>query len=158
MQTSSETRNVPAGSSHETAPIRVTYRDTDRMGYVYYANYLVWFEIGRTELLRAFGDSYREWEDAHGVFLPVSSCGVQYRQSARYEDEVIVRTRVSRITKASIDFRYEVARVPDGTLLATGSTRHAVISRDGRIRRVADKLLPELWARRSAIDECEEAG
>lgn len=158
MQTSSKTNTAHQACVHETAPIRVTYRDTDRMGHVYYANYLLWFEIGRTELLRGCGDSYREWEDKHGVFLPVSSCGVQYHRSAMYDDLIVVRTHVTRITKASIDFRYDVLRIPDRTLLATGSTRHALISRDGRIVRLADRLLPDLWANRPASNDSQEAG
>ncbi|MGB9691785.1 MAG: acyl-CoA thioesterase [Candidatus Sumerlaeaceae bacterium] len=127
----------------EQAPVvRVTYRDTDRMGAVYYANYLVWFEIGRVELLRSLGQSYKDWEDVHGVFLPVAQCTVEYKRSARYDDLVRIETSITRLTEASITFSYEIVRLPDCELLATGATRHPFVDKNGRILRVASKLLP----------------
>ena len=103
--------------------IRVTYRDTDQMGFVYYANYLVYFETGRTELLRDLGRSYKDLEQA-GVFLPVLECTCRYHGPARYDDVVEVATRVVRWTRAALDFAYECRRADDGSLLATGTTRH----------------------------------
>ncbi len=129
----------------DAAPlVRVTYRDTDRMGAVYYANYLVWFEIGRVELLRSIGQSYKDWEDVHGVFLPVADCHVEYKRSARYDDLVRIETAVTRLTEASITFHYRILRMPEGELLAVGSTRHPFVAKDGRIVRVASKLLPDV--------------
>jgi acyl-CoA thioester hydrolase len=136
----------------ERAPtVRVTYRDTDRMGAVYYANYLVWFEIGRVELLRSLGQSYRQWEDVHGIYLPVVECHVEYRRSAAYDELVRIDTVVTRLTEASITFGYRIVRVEDDLLLASGSTRHPFVDRSGRVVRVASKLLP----RRS---QSEDAG
>jgi len=127
--------------------VRVTYRDTDRMGHVYYANYLVWFEIGRTEMLRDLGMTYREWEDVHGIFLPVASCWIDYHKGALYDDVVRIETRISVLTRASITFEYRLVHDTAGDLLATGGTRHPFLSKDGRVVRVAHKVLPDLFAR-----------
>ena len=131
--------------THTTPPIRVTYRDTDRMGYVYYAQYLVWFEMGRTELLRSLGSAYKTWEDEHGVFLPVRDASIQYRQPAVYDDEVAVETRLTRITKVSVSFDYTVIRTRDNQVLATGATSHPFVNSSGTICRVGDKLLPQFF-------------
>ena len=102
------------------ALVRVTYRDTDKMGHAYYANYLVWFEIGRTELLRSMGRSYRQWEDEEGVFLPVSACWVDYKKGARYDEMVRIRVTIGQLTRATIEFRYTLTNDATGELLATG--------------------------------------
>lgn len=136
--------NEQSQEAHETT-VRVTYRDTDQMGHVYYANYLVWFEMGRTEMLRAMNMCYKDWEDRHGIHLPVASCTVHYRLGARYDDEVIIRTRISGLTRASVEFSYDIVRKADGALLATGTTRHPFLSSDGRVMRVAHELLPHLF-------------
>lgn len=127
------------------APVRVTYRDTDRMGYTYHSQYLVWFEMGRTELLRAQGTTYRQWEDDHGVYLPVRECSVRYVTPARYDDLVVVTTQIVRLTRASIAFDYTAVRQEDGSVLATGQTVHAFVDDTGRVLRVADRLLPHLF-------------
>lgn len=127
----------------EKAPVvRVTYRDTDRMGYAYYANYLVWFEIGRTELLRSLGQSYKDWEDVHGVYLPVAECHVEYKRSAQYDDLLRIETVVTRLTEASISFQYFVYRIPDNVLIATGTSKHPFVNKKGKIVRVGHTLLP----------------
>lgn len=125
--------------------MRVTYRDTDRMGHVYYANYLVWFEIGRTELLREMGMCYRDWEEIHRIFLPVSSCSIDYRRSAQYDDQIRIETRITQITRATVTFSYEICHDVTQELLAKGQTKHAFVTEDGKIARVADKLLPQLF-------------
>jgi len=122
--------------------VRVTYRDTDRMGYAYYANYLVWFEIGRTELLRSLGQSYKDWEDVHGVYLPVAECHVEYKRSAQYDDLLRIETVVTRLTEASISFQYFVYRIPDNVLIATGTSKHPFVNKKGKIVRVGHTLLP----------------
>ncbi len=143
----------PAGSGaeplarHVAGPLRVTYADTDRMGFVYHSNYFIWFEIGRTELLRAVGGtSYRDWEEKEGVFLPVSSCWADFRKAARYDDLIEVATAVTQISRVSITFEYEVRPAGGGDVLAVGGTRHAFTDGNGRIVRAADRLLPELFA------------
>lgn len=126
---------------------RVTYRDTDRMGHVYYANYLVWMEIGRTDLLRNYGKTYRQWEDEDRIFIPVSSCWIDYKSPAQYDDLLEIRTTVTHITRASITFEYEIVRAEDGVLLARGGTTHPFIDETGRIKRVGDRIMPELFPR-----------
>lgn len=114
--------------------VRVTYRDTDQMGYVYYANHLVWFEIGRTEFVRRLGRPYREIEQA-GIFLPVVSARVDYRAPARYDDLIEIRTKVSRLSHVGISFDYRLTRRESGgeILIAEGSTRHAFTDRTGKV-------------------------
>lgn len=126
--------------------VRATYHDTDRMGHVYYGNYATWFEIGRNEILRHLGHRYREWEDVHGVFLPVAELHIEYRRSAEYDDLVRIETHVTRITRASVEFYYEIFETTGDTLLAQGRTKHAFIDRAGKVVRVADRLIPELFA------------
>lgn len=114
--------------------VRVTYRDTDQMGNVYYANHLVWFEIGRTELVRQIGKVYREIE-ASGVFLPAVSVQINYRAPARYDDLLEIRTRVTKMSHVGIAFEYRIVRrePPDEALIAEGSSRHAFVDRNGKI-------------------------
>ena len=124
------------------AAVRVTYRDTDQMGVVYYANHLVWFEIGRTELIREMGMTYRDME-REGVYLPVVSATVNYRNPARYDDLVEVRTRITKLSRASITFDYRIVRADEDseTLIATGTTRHGFLDREGRITERGFELL-----------------
>lgn len=135
----------PALASCTAGPIRVTYRDTDRMGYAYHSQYLVWFEIGRTELLRSLGTAYIHWEEHEGVYLPVRSAQVQYRVPAKYDDLVMIHTDMVRITRASVTFQYRITRDGSHELLAEGSTVHAFVDNKGLIIRVADRLLPQFF-------------
>ena len=111
--------------------MRVRYAETDQMGVVYYANYFVWFEVGRTDLLRDAGWSYREME-LEGVALPVIEAHCEYRQSARYDDELEIRTTGSQLSPVRVAFDYEVVRPSDAATIATGRTIHAALDRDGR--------------------------
>jgi acyl-CoA thioester hydrolase len=111
--------------------VRARYAETDRMGVVYYANYLVWFEVGRTEWLRDTGWSYREMEH-DGVALPVIEVHCDYRRAARYDDEVEIRTKATLVTPVRIRFDYELRRSGDAIALATGHTVHAALDPDGR--------------------------
>ncbi len=119
--------------------LRVIYGDTDQMGVVYYANYLRWFEAGRTEFLRAKGLSYSEFEAREKLQLPVSEAGVKYLLPARYDDLVAIETSLVQARRASARFEYEVRRGPD--LLATGFTVHACVDAEGRIRRLPEPFL-----------------
>jgi acyl-CoA thioester hydrolase len=118
---------------------------TDQMGVVYYANYLEFFEIGRTSLLRTSGWAYRDME-ADGYFLPVIHAACDYLVSARYDDLLEIRTTVARLTRVRIDFAYDIVR-RDGeqipVVLARGVTRHAIVDAQGRPRRLAG-----VWAER----------
>ena len=122
-----------------TSTVRVRYAETDKMGVVYYANYLVWFEVGRTDWLRETGWSYREME-VDGLALPVTEVHCAYRQSAKYDDEIDVRTRASKASAVRIQFDYEVVRRADGVVMATGYTVHATIDRQGRPVRLPERV------------------
>jgi acyl-CoA thioester hydrolase len=111
--------------------IRVIYGDTDQMGFVYYANYLRYFEAGRNEFLRAHGLIYRDFESRHRIFLPVVDVQVSYKAPARYDDLLAVDTGIDRVGRASVRFRYRVLR--DDTLVATGHTVHASVNQSGAI-------------------------
>jgi len=142
----SSERHLPKLVGKNAPLVRVTYAQTDRMGFAYYANYFVWFEIGRMELLRSLGQSYREWEDVHGVYLPVAECHCEYRHSAHYDDLLRIETTIAALSKASITFAYQVVRETDGLVLAQGITRHPFVNRDGKVVRIADKLLPHCFS------------
>ena len=119
--------------------VRVRYAETDQMGVVYYANYLVWFEVGRTDLLRESGWSYREMEiDGYG--LPVIETHCSYRESARYDDELEVRTTGAMLSPVRVQFAYEVVRASDAATLATGTTVHATVDRTGRPCRLPERV------------------
>jgi len=120
--------------------VRVRYAETDQMGVVYYANYYVWFEVGRTDLLRESGWSYREME-REGLSLPVIESHCEYKQSARYDDEIEVRTRGGIISLVRVRFDYDVSRAADGALLAVGHTVHASLDRDTRPRRLPNRVV-----------------
>lgn len=111
--------------------VRVRYAETDQMGVVYHANYLVWFEVGRTDLLRAFGWTYREME-ASGVRLPVLEAHCEYRRPARYDDELEICTRGRLLSPVRLEFTYEVRLKEDQRVVATGYTRHAAVDLTGR--------------------------
>ena len=124
--------------------VRVRYAETDKMGVVYHANYLIWFEIGRTSWLRDTGWSYRHMED-EGLALPVIAAHCEYAQSARYDDELEVRTRASLLSPVRIRFDYEVAKDGDAAALATGYTVHVTLDRQGRAVRLPERVR-ELFA------------
>ena len=98
----------------QTIDIRVRYAETDKMGVVYHANYFMWFEIGRCELLRGIGRSYREME-AEGIWLPVIEAHCEYKSPARYDDELRVKTNGKLLSPARVEFAYEITRPCDGT-------------------------------------------
>jgi acyl-CoA thioester hydrolase len=116
--------------------VRVRYAETDQMGVVYYANYFVWFEIGRTELLRTLGGTYRELE-ADGLTLPVIAAHCEYAAPCRYDDELVIVTRGRLLSPIRVAFTYAVER--DGVVAATGRTEHAAIA-GGRPRRLPPAL------------------
>ena len=109
------------------------------MGVVYYANYLVWFEVGRTDLLRESGWNYREME-VEGFSLPVVEAHCTYRQSAKYDDEIEVRTTGAMLSPVRVQFTYEVVRVTDAVTLATGTTVHATLDHAGRPCRLPERV------------------
>jgi acyl-CoA thioester hydrolase len=108
---------------------RVTYVETDKMGFVYYGNYLTYFEIGRTELIRSLGRPYSELED-EGYYLPVIEASCRYMKSARYDDLLTIRTVVSECKGVRLGFKYEILR--DNEKLAQGMTLHAFVDGQGK--------------------------
>lgn len=117
--------------------LRVRYEEADPMGFLHHARFFVYFEMGRTELLRASGGCYRQMEE-EGILIVVVKAECRYREPARYDDLLTIRTMVDRVTPAKIEHRYEVLR--EGRKLAEGRTTLAVIDRQGRVRRVPDWL------------------
>lgn len=120
---------------------RVIYGDTDQMGVVYYANYLRWFEKGRSEFLRQIGLPYSTIEQ-QGFNFPVVDVNCRYIQSARYDDVIQIETELVDLRRASLSFVYRISRPTDHGQLASGSTKHACLDRAGRVSRVP-KLLQE---------------
>ncbi len=113
---------------------RVIYGDTDQMGVVYYANYLRFFEMGRSALFRHLGLSYREIE-ARGYVLPVSEASCRYLAPAHYDDVLRIETSLDTSVRAGMKFDYAIRREPDGLILASGQTRHAFMTPEGRVVR-----------------------
>jgi acyl-CoA thioester hydrolase len=107
--------------------VRVRYAETDQMGVVYHANHFIWFEIGRVELMRQLGFTYRDMEREHGCFIPVVDARCRYKAPARYDDEIIVRTQLKNVRESVIHFGYQLLRANDGEVLAEGETTHMVI-------------------------------
>jgi acyl-CoA thioester hydrolase len=120
--------------------LRVRYAETDQMGVVYHANYFVWFEVARTDLLRARGWTYREMEQA-GVSLPVIEAHCEYRRPAHYDDEVDIVATARVASPARMEFRYEITVRGQAGPIATGRTSHAAVGRDGRPCRLPDRVL-----------------
>ncbi len=121
---------------------RVIYGDTDTGGVMYYGNYLRLFEIGRTELLRAHGLTYREIEEHEGLILPVVEAHVRYKAPARYDDLLTIETRLTEVKPHRVRFDYEVKR--EGRLLVQGYTVHVPVNREGRLSRFPERLLRNL--------------
>ena len=124
------------GKKHITE-YRVIYADIDAMGVVYYANYLSWFERGRTELFRDLDIPYTEVVK-HGVITPVSEVSCKYHRPALYDDIIEIETTVSSFKKVSIVFEYKIYRKSDSTLLVSGSTKHGFIDLEGKIVKIPD--------------------
>lgn len=118
------------GSWHEQR-LRVRYEETDTMKVVYYGKYFTWMEVGRVALFRDIGISYREWED-RGLNIPVVQAHADYRYSARFDDEILVRTKVSSVGRTSIRFENEIYKLPEMQLLCSGHTVHALVDRKGK--------------------------
>jgi len=128
--------------------LRVRYAETDKMGVVYHSNHFVWFEVGRVELLRQLGFSYRDMEERDGRFIAVAEAKCRYRAPVRYDEEVLVRTELLNVRDSVIHFGYELRRVDDGTLLAEGETTHIVTDANMKIAVLQEKYLT---AFRSAV-------
>jgi acyl-CoA thioester hydrolase len=126
------------------ARVRVRYAETDQMGVVYHANYLVWFEVGRVEFMRQLGLEYRQLE-AEGAMIPVLEVTARYLAPAKYDDELLVKTTMAGVRGSILRFRYAVVRIADEQLLCEGESVHMVVDRDMKRR-----AIPEPYAGRFA--------
>jgi len=132
--------NVPVRARPASVSlVRVRYAETDKMGVVYYANYFVWFEVARADLLRSLGWSYREMEKA-GVALPVIDAHCQYHRSVRYDDELDIRAEGRLLSGVRMEFSYEVVRRDDGLVAASGRTVHAALDPAGKPCRLPARI------------------
>lgn len=123
-----------------TSTLRVRYAETDAMGVAYHANYFVWFEVARTDLLRSLGWSYREMEDS-GVVLPVIEATCQYRRPARYDDELEIYTEGQVTSPVRMEFTYVLSLRGQDQPLAQGRTAHAAVSKAGRPCRLPARII-----------------
>jgi acyl-CoA thioester hydrolase len=124
--------------SYETR-LRVRYAETDQMGVVYYANYLVWMEVGRVELVRALGLPYKVMEETAGLYLAVTEACCRYLAPARYDQEIVVNTEVTKSTPRVIEFSYRIRSAEPERLLAEGFTQHMWLNREWRPTRLPDE-------------------
>jgi acyl-CoA thioester hydrolase len=120
--------------------LRVRYAETDKMGVVYHSNFVIWFEVGRVELLRQLGFQYSEMEQQDNCHIPVVDLRVRYKAPAQYDDEIVVRTVLKNARSSLLHFSYEIFREGDRTLLATGETMHIIV--DDKLVRTS---LPEKY-------------
>jgi acyl-CoA thioester hydrolase len=116
------------------ARVRVRYAETDQMGVVYHANYLVWFEVGRVEFIRQLGMDYKSMEQEEGALIAVVEATARYKAPARYDDELLVRTTLAGVRGPIVRFKYAVVRASDEVVLCEGETVHIVVGRDMKRR------------------------
>ncbi|MBW4039050.1 MAG: acyl-CoA thioesterase [Acidobacteria bacterium] len=125
--------------------VRVRYAETDQMGVVYHANYLIWFEVGRVEFIRQLGLDYKKMEQEEGAMIAVADVSARYKAPARYDDELLVRTTLAGVRGSIVRFRYSILRAVDEVLLCEGETVHVVVGPDMKRRD-----MPLLYAERFA--------
>ena len=136
--------------SHRTT-YRVIYGDTDNMGQAYYGNYFRWFEIGRSEMFRALGLSYKAVED-NGIFLPVAEAHCRYAAPAKYDDILVIETSLDPKIKAGLKFDYRIFGEDGETLLASGYTKHPCVNGEGKVVR-PPKFIREIIAK--TLNDCQ---
>jgi len=129
-----------------TVKLRVRFAETDAMQVVYYAEYFVWFEVARTELFRSIGMPYSVISRKRGFHTPVVQAHADYKSSARYDDEVAVRVRASKVGTSSVRLDYEVTKLPEKELLCTGHTVHVLIGEDGKPKEIPTDIKERLSA------------
>jgi acyl-CoA thioester hydrolase len=123
------------------ASLRVRYAETDQMGVVYHSNYIIWFEVGRVELLRQLGFTYKEMESQDQCRIAVVDVKCRFKSPALYDDEILIRTHLKNVRDSLIHFGYEVLRASDRTLLAEGETTHIVVGHDMQKKALPEKYL-----------------
>ena len=136
--------------------VRVRYAETDQMGVVYHANYLVWFEVGRVEFIRQLGLDYKSMEE-DGALIAVAEATARYKAPARYDDELIVRTSLAGVRGSIVRFRYAVVRAVDEVVLCEGETVHIVVGRDMKKREMPVSYAERFAAAMGRMSRKEEA-
>ena len=126
-------------NEHHETTVRVRYAETDQMGVVYHANYFIWFEVGRVELMRALGIEYKRMELEDDCHIVVVDVRCRYHASAKYDEVLRVRTRIAESRNRSIRFSYEILRDSDEQLLAVGETHHVICGSNGKPKLLPDK-------------------
>jgi acyl-CoA thioester hydrolase len=126
--------------------LRVRYAETDQMGVAYHSNHFIWFEVGRVELLRQLGFSYKDMEQKDNCHMPVVDARCRYRVPAVYDEEIIVRTHLRNVRESVVRFGYELRRANDGRLLATGETMHIAVDSEKKITSFPEKYVKALQA------------
>ncbi|HXZ81685.1 MAG TPA: thioesterase family protein [Terriglobales bacterium] len=121
--------------------LRVRYAETDQMGVVYHANYFVWFEVGRVDLLRQLGFNYKDMESQDGCRIAVADARCRYKSPALYDDQILVRTHIRRVRSSMVQFGYKVLRETDSQLLAEGETTHIVTDADLKVTNMPEKYV-----------------
>lgn len=129
--------------AHETR-CRVRYAETDQMGVVYYANYYVWMEIGRVELVRSLGINYHEMESEDGLLLSVAESQCRYLAPARYDQEIVIATEIASSNARLVEFQYRISNAATGQLLAKGFTKHMWVNREFKSTRLPERYLEKL--------------
>ncbi len=135
----------------EPARVRVRYAETDQMGIVYHANYVVWMEVGRVELCRALGVRYRDMEADDGILMTVAEATCRYCQPARFDDEVLIDTSIAKAHPRMVVFGYTLRRASDGVVLATGETKHVFCDRELNPRKLPEKYFSLFGIRRISL-------
>jgi len=140
---------------HETT-LRVRYAETDQMGVVYHANFIVWFEVGRVEMLRSLGFSYKEMEEQDDTHIVVVSVKCDYKKPARYDEPIRIRTRLTDARSRILRFAYEILNDTTGELLATGETSHVTCDGQGRPKSLPEKYRAHFVAAAAAAPSAEQ--
>ena len=131
---------LPVSSQIAESRVRVRYAETDQMGVAYYANYFIWFEVGRSQYCNDRGFSYRDMERETGLFLIVAEASCRYKNPARYEDELLIRTTITELTRRTLRFNYKI-ELMDKAPVAIGETLHVLINAQGRPSSLPEKYL-----------------
>lgn len=129
--------------------LTVRYAETDMMGIVHHSRYYPWFEVARTDFIKKIGITYSEMERM-GILLPLTETGAKYHMGLCYEDEVVVKCRITKLTVARCEFSYEVYRKPDMTLMTEGRTAHGFVGKDFKPLNLK-KSFPDIWEKMSAL-------
>lgn len=133
---------APSPAPFNETRFRVRYAETDQMGVVYYANYLIWMELGRAEYCRAAGIRYRDMEVDDGVLLAVVEAHCRYLSPARYDDQIAVKTWIAKANQRMVEFEYEISEATSGRRLAAGATKHMFLGSDLRPVKLPAKYQP----------------